>query len=82
MVNALLNPGLNSWNIPVIQNLFDATDVTTILSIPLFARSRTDSRIWKSTVGGAYTVKTAYRLCSGLLLDAAPVRNNFCWNSI
>jgi len=81
-VNALLNPSLNSWNISVIQNLFDATDVTAILSIPLFVRSRTDSRIWKSTVDGAYTVKTTYRLCSDLLLDVAPVRNNFSWNSI
>jgi len=81
-VNTLLNPSLNSWNIPVIQNLFDATDVTAILSIPLFSRSRTNSRIWKSTVDGAYTVKIAYCLYFDLLLDVTPVRNNFYWNSI
>jgi len=81
-VNALLNPGLNSWNNTLVHSLFNATDAAAILSIPLYARTRTDVRVWKATVDGAYSVKSAYRTCSDLLLATTPVQNNVCWNSI
>lgn len=81
-VNSLLSADFNSWDTTLVQSLFNDAEAAAILSTPLFARSSSDIRIWKVTVDGTYTVKSAYRICSDLLLAATPVRNNLSWNTI
>jgi len=82
IVNYLLNPGWNSWNIPLVQSLFNPLDVASILSMPLFTRDYTDGRIWKATVDGTYTVKSAYRICLDIITTSFPTRSENRWNSI
>ena len=81
-VNYSLNPGLNSWNISLVQWLSNPLDAASIFSIPLFTRDYTDKRIWKAVVDGTYTVKSTYRICSDLIIASFPTRSENCWNSI
>nr|ABN08038.1 RNA-directed DNA polymerase (Reverse transcriptase) [Medicago truncatula] len=81
-VNSLLSADFNSWDTTLVQSLFNDAEAAAILSTPLFARSGSDVRIWKATVDGTYTVKSAYRICSDLLLAATLIRNNLSWNTI
>ena len=81
-VNSLLNPSLNSWNISLVQALFNASDAAAILATPLFGRASNDCRIWKTTVDRSYTVKSAYRICSDLMHAAVPTRSYVNWNFI
>ena len=74
-VNYLLNSGWNSWNIPLVQSLFNPLDAASILSMPLFTRDYTDRRIWKATADGTYTVKSAYCICSDFIIASFPTRS-------
>jgi len=82
MVNYLLNPDGNSWNIPLVQSLFNHSDAASIVSMPLFSRLHSDQRIWKLTTDGSYIVKSAYRICLDLIVAATPAQNDSRWNSI
>jgi len=81
-VNSLLNPTLNSWNISLVQALFNASDVVAILATPLFGSASNDRHIWKTTFDGSYTIKSAYRICSDLMHVAVPTRSYMNWNFI
>lgn len=81
-VNYLLNPDGNSWNIPLVQSLFNHSDAASIVSMPLFPRLHSDQRIWKLTTDGSYTVKSAYCICLDLIAAATPVQHDSRWNSI
>ncbi|RHN55891.1 putative RNA-directed DNA polymerase [Medicago truncatula] len=81
-VSYLLNSDGNSWNIPIVQSLFNSVDAEAIVSMPLFPRTATDQRIWKATANGSYTVKSAYRLCSDLITAINPIQHDYRWNSI
>lgn len=56
----LINHETLQWDVPRIQQLFQASDARKILSIPLRRRYNTDCLIWKFTTDGQYTVKSSY----------------------
>nr|ABN08723.1 Polynucleotidyl transferase, Ribonuclease H fold [Medicago truncatula] len=81
-VNYLLNLEGLSWNQQIVTSIFNPQDAAAILSIPLHNRLLSDTRIWKTTTTGNYTVKSAYRICSDLLHPHDSAHNNSSWMNI
>jgi len=67
-VNHLMHPRSTSWDHALVHSLFKHSDATAIIAIPLYSRPIEDSRVWKATNYGSYTVKSAYRICVGTLV--------------
>ena len=80
-VSHLLNSGMNSWNQMIVQSIFNHSDASAILATPFYSRTMEDTRIWKASINGSYSVKTAYRICMDLLLEATPSHGNYNWTS-
>ncbi|CAA7051624.1 unnamed protein product [Microthlaspi erraticum] len=61
-VSELFSPGTATWNLPLLNQLFDSMDVPLILGIPTSYPSRPDSMEWCFTRTGRYTVKSGYEI--------------------
>ncbi|CAA7030423.1 unnamed protein product [Microthlaspi erraticum] len=59
-VSELINSSTATWNLPLLNQLFDSTDVTLIMGIPSSHAARPDSLGWFFTKSGRYTVKSGY----------------------
>jgi len=81
-VNHLMNLDCLSWNHTLVNSLLIHQDASAVLSIPLFNRTMTDSRIWKVTSDGNYTVKSAYRICVDLLHSSTNAQAAITWQNI
>lgn len=66
-VSHLINTVTNSWNRMIVQSIFNHFDASLILTAPLYSGMMGDTHIWKASVDGSYSVKTAYRICMDLL---------------
>jgi len=64
-----------------VIDLFNHVDAAAIFSIPLYNRHKEDSRIWKVTNDGSYTVKPTYHICINILHESLPVQNSTDWNA-
>jgi len=53
-----------------LSTLYNPNDAAAILSTPLYNRRSEDTCIWKATVDGSYSVKTAYCICIDLLSES------------
>jgi len=82
-VSHLIHSDSLSWVHAIVCSLFNHTDATAVLATPLCPRLIEDTRVWKATVDGSYTVKFAYRLCMDLIHVQEPPHNsqrNLLWN--
>ncbi|CAA7027491.1 unnamed protein product [Microthlaspi erraticum] len=61
-VSELMTPGTLTWNLPLLNQLFESSDVSTIMGIPTSRAGRPDSVGWFFTKTGRYTVKSGYDL--------------------
>ncbi|CAA7040542.1 unnamed protein product [Microthlaspi erraticum] len=57
-VRDLMTPGRPTWNLPLLNQLFDNRDVSLIMGIPTSHLDRPDSMGWFYTKTGRYTVKS------------------------
>lgn len=66
------------------HSIFNYTDASAIISIPLRERQLVDSCVWNHTVDGAYSVKSVYNLCMFMVASARPTNNEIDrnWNLI
>jgi ribonuclease HI len=78
-VNHLMLPDISSWNHDLVHSLFNPDDAAAILSTPLYNRRSEDTFIWKATVDGSYSVKSAYRICIDLLSESLPLTTSTQW---
>uniref|UniRef100_A0A803P2K3 Reverse transcriptase domain-containing protein n=1 Tax=Cannabis sativa TaxID=3483 RepID=A0A803P2K3_CANSA len=54
------------WNIPLLNQFFNAIDVDKIVTIPLSFFPSQDRLIWHSTTTGCYTVNSGFHLAENL----------------
>lgn len=65
-VSQLFDPTNNSWKQELIASIMNTHDTSDICKIPLHSRVDHDAVIWKASPNGAYTVKSAYKMCLSL----------------
>ncbi|KAF5468857.1 hypothetical protein F2P56_012970 [Juglans regia] len=58
----LIDPQMQQWKEPLLQELFTQQEITDIKSIPINMRGREDKLVWQFTTNGLYTVKSGYHL--------------------
>lgn len=56
----MINEQLNVWKADRVRETFLDRDMNQILSIPISSTWMQDRRIWRRTMHGNFTVKTAY----------------------
>jgi hypothetical protein len=61
-VSDLIDKDLGWWDMDVLGNLFREEEVRAIKSIPLSRTNQPDMMIWRGTVNGQFSVKSAYHL--------------------
>lgn len=61
-VNALINPHMQSWDVDLLQALFNPEEVNLIRGIPLGNTLARDKVVWPHTKSGSYSVKFGYYL--------------------
>ena len=71
-VHDLMNNDMSSWNSDLIHTIFNFQDAMAILSTLFRDRNLVDSPVWKYSVDGSYTVKSAYSQCMSLAAEISP----------
>ncbi|CAA7031188.1 unnamed protein product [Microthlaspi erraticum] len=61
-VRDIMTPGKSTWNLPLLNQLFESTDISLIMGMPTAQRDRPNSLRWFYTKTGQYTVKSGYTL--------------------
>ncbi|XP_057811385.1 uncharacterized protein LOC131025602 [Salvia miltiorrhiza] len=57
------------WDSTYVKHIVGEEEATHILGVPIFSNSGDDKLIWHYTDNGKYSVKSAYKLASSLILD-------------
>lgn len=65
-VSELIDENTHSWKADLVKELFVATDVDSILSIPVSTQGVLDRGLWHFTANGAFTVRSAYYVAKSL----------------
>ncbi|CAA7059232.1 unnamed protein product [Microthlaspi erraticum] len=74
MVNQLINSQTSTWNLPLLHQLFESTEIARITGITIATGYRKDTCGWLFTKSGRYTVKSGYRVLQELAdEDVIPV---------
>ncbi|CAL1403382.1 unnamed protein product [Linum trigynum] len=60
LVSSIIDQQQGTWDSEKVERLFSAQYRVLISKIPLSSPPKEDSRIWKDSVSGSYTVKSAY----------------------
>ncbi|GMI75734.1 hypothetical protein like AT4G29090 [Hibiscus trionum] len=61
-VSDLIHSPTSTWKVDVLEDLFDAPQVSMISSIPLSVSGKADTVVWRLEGSGKYTVKSGYRM--------------------
>ncbi|CAA7038463.1 unnamed protein product [Microthlaspi erraticum] len=72
-VSELINSSTATWNLPLLNQLFDSGDVARIIGIPTSNGARPDSLGWFFTKSGRYTVKSGYMVAQQFLEAETPI---------
>ena len=65
----LLDQEFGRWNTSVVKNCFLPHEVEAILSIPISQSMLDDALVWAWTKQGNFTVKSAYHVAHGWLVE-------------
>ncbi|GAU41445.1 hypothetical protein TSUD_98410 [Trifolium subterraneum] len=60
-VKDIMNPHSNSWNEPLINQLFIPIEAKMICQIPIIDKTQHDALTWDGTLDGNYSVKSGYQ---------------------
>jgi hypothetical protein len=82
VVADVILPDTKCWNMPLLTTLLDSSGINKVLNTSLFDFVSVDKRIWRMETNGAYSVRSAYRLCVQELLDTSHLRMEGSWNLI
>ncbi|XP_031116020.1 uncharacterized protein LOC116019789 [Ipomoea triloba] len=63
-VSGLIDPNSFTWNLSILQDIFDPADIDSILKVPVTPHYE-DTWFWYGDPGGSYTVKEGYRRIIG-----------------
>lgn len=80
-VSSLFNITDNSWDVDVIEDIFDHRDVNIILSIPV-DKGVNDSWYWRKEKLGNYSVKSAYLLLKEENHNHSTTTNSGFWRKM
>ena len=69
LVETLLGRDLGWWNTSAVRNSFLPHEAMTILSIPISQNLPDDSLVWAWTKKGIFTIKSAYHVAHGWLIE-------------
>jgi len=56
----------NTWNRDFTAFIINTQDTSNICKLPLHSRTHSDTIIWNASPNGAFTVKSAYKMCLGI----------------
>jgi hypothetical protein len=71
-----------TWNVSVVQQVFDPVIARSILNTPLVDQVDEDRLIWKAEKNVYNSVKSAYRLCVDVLTDSSHLHRDGFWQGI
>jgi hypothetical protein len=80
--HSLMDINTKTWNVSVVQQVFDPVIARSILNTPLVDQVDEDRLIWKAEKNGYYSVKSAYRLCVDVLTDSSHLHRDGFWQGI
>ncbi|XP_031108722.1 uncharacterized protein LOC116013214 [Ipomoea triloba] len=69
LVSGLIDPTTGTWDLSIIQDIFDQCDVDRILKVPVTPVYE-DSWFWQGDPSGNYTVKDGYKRIVGSFVSA------------
>lgn len=58
----LMNPNRAGWNIHLLKQLFNDSEIQSITKIPISALGMADRLVWDFTKNGQYLVKSGYKV--------------------
>lgn len=76
-VNELIDATSATWKRDMLQQVFLAPDVNSILSIPLCTRNMEDTWSWNFEKNGIFTIRSSYRM----LVDTKRRREDWLENN-
>jgi hypothetical protein len=79
LMSSLINQGNPSWNVSLLQELFDEDSVTAICRIHLPLRPSPDKLCWIADPKGVFSVKSVYNLN---LCHTWPCNPDPCWKAL
>lgn len=82
MVSDLFLSGTKSWNMELVNEIFNARDVLTIQSIPCNFSKGADTCIWQPSSNGVYSVKTGYHISTVSLSSNKHLRILSPWQKL
>ncbi|XP_030487389.1 uncharacterized protein LOC115704315 [Cannabis sativa] len=82
MVNSLLNVDDRSWDVSLVQDMFNVRDANLILGIPLSFSATNDHWAWVGEKSGHYSVKSAYNLLQNQKNSRSGENNSGFWRKL
>jgi ribonuclease HI len=81
-VAELMNETTGTWNIALIQQMFNHKDATEIRRLPLNLLTREDEPIWRYSRNGNYTVRSAYYQLMEHIVDNNDLKEPGNWKKL
>jgi hypothetical protein len=81
-VSELIDHDIGKWNVTLIQQLFNTRDVSEILKIPLNLLHEEDEQIWRHSIKGLYSVRSAYHHLIESVIDNNHLKVDGNWKRL
>jgi len=81
-VSDCILPNQKSWNVPLLNSIFNEQIVEHIITTPLYPPVHDDRLVWKKESNDEYSVRSVYRLCMNELLDTSHFKVEGTWDLI
>ncbi|XP_060960728.1 uncharacterized protein LOC133031275 [Cannabis sativa] len=82
MVSSLFDVSTRSWDVSLVQDMFNTRDAALILGIPLSSTATEDCWSWTGDRTGSYTVKSAYAMLQLQKTSRSGENNSGFWHKL